>query len=624
MSKHLFRAAVGLLLVPAALAGQSPEESPTFRSGVQYVEVDVLVTDKDGNPVRGLTKDDFILLEDGRSQEIRSFTFVELPIDSRASRAAIAKTAEPDTATNVGDGRTYVMMLNRGGNRTRLLARRFIEEAIGPNDQLAVVHVLGNMSAGQGFTRSRSQMLAAIDRIDLGDVDDEPSFWGDPVVASFDVLESVANRLGAIDGRRKVVVWFDPPPVFHGLDSRGAARRFAQRDGVRAASRNNVALYVVDTRGLTTATGLGNLERQSGIRVLAEDTGGEVIVNTNNFSDGYQRFVRDYSSYYLLGYTPVVEHRDGRFHELRVRVNRKDVTVRARRGYYAPDPEGTAVPAPEGGLSAKVLNALRLPSSTVGLGIELFAAPFKDDSDGGSVLIGAQLRGADLVLGPGEPIEIGYQAMTSEGTTTPGRFHVLTLNLTAESRDEVARTGLRIIERLQLSRGRHRVRFAVHQPNGKTGTVVADVEVPDDGRLLVMSGVVIGSQAASADRTLLGDARMRSILATEPTALRRFARNDIVTAFAEVYTDTRRTADGLQVTATVTAPEGQPVLAPSVSSASEQPGRVGYLVRIPGRPSNDSAILLLRLECTGEARSGSRCKDVVALATRPGRTTPNS
>ena len=106
------------------------------------------------------------------------------------------------------------------------------------------------------------------------------------------------------------------------------------------------------------------------------------------------------------------------------------------------------------------------------------------------------------------------------------------------------------------------------------------MEVPDYGGPLVMSGVVIGSQAASADRTLLSDAQMKSNLAAEPTARRRFARNDVLTAFAEVYTAASRTADGLQMTATVATLDGKPVLAPIVTSASEQPGRVGYLARI--------------------------------------------
>jgi hypothetical protein len=110
----------------------------------------------------------------------------------------------------------------------------------------------------------------------------------------------------------------------------------------------------------------------STLRVLADDTGGDVIVDSNNFSGGFQRFVRDNSSYYLLGYVPTVEHRDGKFHDLKVRVNRRNVTVRARRGYYAPEPDAAAAPAPAivDGLSEGTAAALRMPSSVVDAGVD--------------------------------------------------------------------------------------------------------------------------------------------------------------------------------------------------------------------------------------------------------------
>jgi hypothetical protein len=75
--------------------------------------------------------------------------------------------------------------------------------------------------------------------------------------------------------------------------------------------------------------------RVSGLRQVAVDTGGVALVNTNNFTGGFERIVRDNSTYYLLGYYPSTDHTDGRFHEISVRVNRPGVTVRARRGYFA-------------------------------------------------------------------------------------------------------------------------------------------------------------------------------------------------------------------------------------------------------------------------------------------------
>src|SRR6186713_786356 len=87
----------------AALSAQAPparQDIPTFREGVQLVEVDVIVTDRKGNPVRDLTKDDFEILEDGRTQSVRTFSLVDLPIPPPSSSLLGRPDLEPDTATN--------------------------------------------------------------------------------------------------------------------------------------------------------------------------------------------------------------------------------------------------------------------------------------------------------------------------------------------------------------------------------------------------------------------------------------------------------------------------------------------------------------------------------------------
>jgi hypothetical protein len=65
----------------------------------------------------------------------------------------------------------------------------------------------------------------------------------DPAYLTFTIVEDLIKRMGRISGRRKVVVWFDPPSVF--ISSEPVM--FAQRDALRAATRNNVAIYGVST-----------------------------------------------------------------------------------------------------------------------------------------------------------------------------------------------------------------------------------------------------------------------------------------------------------------------------------------------------------------------------------------
>ena len=252
MPNRLSRAALGLLLTPVVLLAQSPQPRPTFQSGIQTIEVDVLVTDSKGNSVRGLTKEDFALLEDGTPQTVSQFSFMDVPIQSPEARGAAAHAVDADVATNTGEGRTYVLLISlverQDPQKTRQLARRFVEEALGPNDQAAVVHVLDIMSKAQGFTRNRSLILASIDRADAS------VFTGDPTYFSFQLLEDVSERLGRISSRRKAVVWFNAPAFFAPEGTVGvpsnpidSQRWFAMRDALRAANRNNVAIYPIGT-----------------------------------------------------------------------------------------------------------------------------------------------------------------------------------------------------------------------------------------------------------------------------------------------------------------------------------------------------------------------------------------
>ena len=103
-----------VLLTSAALtAGQAPppsaqqqpaqppaQQPPTFKVRVDFVEVDAVVTDKEGRLVRDLKKEDFQVLEDGKSQTITNFTLVDIPIDKENRPLFAASPIEPDVKTN--------------------------------------------------------------------------------------------------------------------------------------------------------------------------------------------------------------------------------------------------------------------------------------------------------------------------------------------------------------------------------------------------------------------------------------------------------------------------------------------------------------------------------------------
>jgi len=364
--------AVGVLdaggsLRPTPVAAAEPQQS--FRASTQLIEIDVRVTDRDGRFITGLSQDDFDVLEEGRPQKITQFSFVSLATYGERIeplRAGLSSVgAERDRAVA---GRTYVMLLDGPAAdrdhvmRMRNVARLFLDKSFAPADQMAVTFVKGkSLKYLEGreqerveltFTRERREIEAAVDRLAP---DTKVSTGVEGFIRTYETLEDLSNRLGAMGGGRKTIVWiggqvpFDP--ATDGPSQRRAAEiAFTYRDAIRAANRHNVAINPIDLLGLTNRmTGPNDfrfsprengaeLKRMAALRVVAEDTGGEAVVGTNNYAEMFAQIANSTSTYYQLGYQASVEHCDGRFHAITVRVNRTGASVRARKGYFAPEP----------------------------------------------------------------------------------------------------------------------------------------------------------------------------------------------------------------------------------------------------------------------------------------------
>src|SRR5262249_47526027 len=126
------------------------------------------------------------------------------------------------------------------------------------------------------------------------------------------------------------------------------------REVYDTANRNNVAIYSVDPRGLpgfefdiNEGVGLQTDSKYLGatmdtLRELSENTDGRAIVNRNDLTAGMRQITRDSSAYYLIGYNSSQAPSDGKFHEIKVRVKRPGLQLRARKGYWALNAEQTA------------------------------------------------------------------------------------------------------------------------------------------------------------------------------------------------------------------------------------------------------------------------------------------
>lgn len=304
----LLWAVIGSLLAGAAGLADPREthsdQQPAapLRVDVNFVQVDVSVTDGQGQFVRGLAPSDFELYEDGKRQEISVFSLVDIPVESRAwGSTAGVPLLEPDVRSNVAEaaGRVYVILLDDlhvhalRSARAKEIAREFIQRHLGPNDLAAVLHTSGRSDASQEFTTRPSLLLQAVDKFAgrkmrssvlerLEEYErrrDQPSRADvrmnrvtDPLDAqradqaqrTLKTLTSLSEVLSAAEGRRKAVLLISEGidyPLQEGMTQTSSGLSaftspYASdvlrdlQQAIRAAARANVSIYALDPRGL--------------------------------------------------------------------------------------------------------------------------------------------------------------------------------------------------------------------------------------------------------------------------------------------------------------------------------------------------------------------------------------
>jgi VWFA-related protein len=534
MKSRVNLAVLLVVLAGVGLTGQTPappqSQQPTFKLRVDYVEVDVVASDRQGNLIRDLKKEDFQVLEDGKPQAITTFSLVDIPIERYDRPLFATAPIEPDVKTNERpfDGRVYVMVIDdlhtRFGRsqRVKIAARQFIERRLGANDLMAIVHTAGATDANQEFTTNKRLLLASVDktqgrRLDSATANKTTEFYrtrdlrqaGDPLNDpddaerafnarnTLDTLKNVAEWFSSVRGRRKSILFvsegidYDIHDVIPGNGSNhlGASMVLdATRDVIAAATRSNVSIYGIYPRGLTDlgdesieiqafpddttlGVGPGSLRNelqlsQDSLRVLSDETGGFAIVNRNDVMSGLDRIVADNSSYYVLAYYPP-DPRPGRNHRIQVKVTRPGVTVRARKGYITPKKVEVTTSATSGATPPELREALDSPLPVSGLTVRAFAAPFKGTAPNASVLVGIEMNGKDLQLGETDKVSVSYFALDANGKIKGGNTMTMTAtSLRPEMKARIAQSGLRMLSRVDLPPGRYQIRFGAHDSAG--------------------------------------------------------------------------------------------------------------------------------------------------------------
>jgi VWFA-related protein len=638
---------------PVSQTAPGDQSAVTFKVEVNYVEVDAAVFDRQGQFVDGLKREDFEVLEDGVRQDVSAFTQVDIPIDRPEPAPIQAKVpVETDVVTNAKpfDGRLYVIILDdkhTGPLRSPLVKRAaqdFVSRYMAANDLAAVLSTSGQLDSTQEFTSNKRLLLRAVDRFMGQKLRSETeerldayqrqqqipgntsSRVEDPLDMergyharmALDTLARISDWVGSIRGRRKAIVFFSEGIDYDIYDFQKREATTIQekmRDVIAAATRSNVSIYSIDPRGLTMLADESinvsggfpadpqlNLSLQSfqdslrlgqnSLRSLSEETGGFAAVNQNDFSSAFSRVVKDNSAYYVLGYYPKNDRRDGRFRRIEVKVKGPGLEVRSRRGYTAPRGKAASPKAPANDqTSPQVREALDSPLPMNGIKLRAVAMPFKGSPPNASiaVVVEADGRSFNFTEKDGKftsDFEVSTLAIDANGKIRGGDRSLVNFALKPENRPRFAETGVRVGSRLQLAPGRYQIRVAARESgSGRVGSLTYDLDVPDLTKgPLTMSGIALASASGLRTSTVKPDEELKAVLPGPAVALRDFPRGDELAFFAEVYDNDVKAPHVVDITTRVVSGDGRDVFKTSEERQSSElqgkPGGFGHTARV--------------------------------------------
>jgi VWFA-related protein len=531
-------------------------QDPVFRERVDLVRLDVIVLDRERRPVTGLTAADFAILEDGHAHDIQAFAAVTLPSPTPVTGAAWTREIGPEVVTNAlaDEGRLVVVLLDQSipiGAPTvwaRKIAHAAVD-ALGPNDLAAVVHgsPFGGNGREQNLTANRSRLRTAIDAPFMGGGDLSTSGACTCGLCALTNIEEIVRELEGASGRHKAILFIGSDITIDDRSRQMNPKNICEGRAdlprerlLQALDRANVTLHTLDPLGLDTLqaqadptarrrTRTAELQRQGDIAVFPDYTGGRTVLNTNDPESFVPAIFAESQSYYLLGFERPRDGRPGRRRTIRVRVNRNDVTVRSRTGYYVPSEtvEGVVDTTP----AQEALGGL-LPKTDLPLSLALTPAFLPGGAQVVNVLVGVDERdGAEA-----RAFEVTIGVFDHRGR------HVRTDRVTAEvaaSPTGASHDPVTVTWPVELDSGQYEVRVGVEdRSDRRTGSVYGYVDIEERPEL-AMAGVELLAATSPSG----GD--------PPPITRRTFARTETVIARTQVLR--RRAQDGdVRVRLTVT------------------------------------------------------------------------
>lgn len=384
----------------------------------------------------------------------------------------------------------------QGGTDVQLQAPTFDGASLPPQAR-------GQAGAGPGNSELRSLMNIsyALARFEK---ESNANMMEMRIAHTADGLMSIARYLAGFPGR-KVVIWFSAsfPLSLSVVDPEDFDVYRSYADRIRATtnllSDAQVAVYTVDARGLVgnliadpsdtgrdadgrmaltvdahmKANSKETFERfstEDSLTKVAEETGGRVFLNTNDFDRAIAESIRDSSNFYEIGYYPTHKQWDGKFHTVKVKVAGNGLTVRHRRGYYASDPESWRR------AGAKEMNLALERDSVISTGVLFYARAMPPPANG-EVKVEFLVDTHTITFETMSEnqrycnLEFQVQAFTTDGKLVKAEVQQAEAPLKPETFDRILKTGLPMPVPVKLTPGQYILHLGVRDNRtGQFGT----------------------------------------------------------------------------------------------------------------------------------------------------------
>jgi Ca-activated chloride channel family protein len=282
------------------------DSTDIVRVSSNLVPIPVSVFDARGIALTGLRLEDFELRVDGQLRNISDLTRTETNV-----RMAMLF----DNSGSIDFAREF----------EKQAAKHFFRKVMRPVDEAAIFSIGSDNYLAQPLTKEVSLLERTIES------------FGRPEGSTslFDAIIEAAAYLRPYTGRRVLVI------VSDGIET---TSRNDFETTIRRVLADDCQIFIVQT-GVYEGANLRALAAERRMEQLSGQTGGAVYVpkTTDDLDAAFQQIAADLAQQYVLSFYPGEERRDGRFHLIDLRVKpRKDVRVRARKGYYSPKPSNVA------------------------------------------------------------------------------------------------------------------------------------------------------------------------------------------------------------------------------------------------------------------------------------------